>query len=157
MKRVMTNPRIIALLGTLVLLWSRAAGGQLVQGVQGTARRVAVATRTIGRGVSLSANDFEYRDSTLHTTPDTSVIAAGWVTRRVIAAGEVLRAPAVEPPTVVTANQPVSVEWIDQNIRLTLRGIATRNASIGTRVSVRMESGRRIDGTVVGTGRVRID
>jgi flagella basal body P-ring formation protein FlgA len=154
MKRVMTNPHIIALLGTLVLLSSRAAGGQLVQG---TPRRVAVATHVIARGVSLSTNDFEYRDSTLHTAPDTSAIAAGWVTRRVIAAGEVLRAPAVEPPTVVTANQPVSVEWIDQNIHLTLRGIATRNASIGTRVSVRMESGRRIDGTVIGTGRVRID
>jgi flagella basal body P-ring formation protein FlgA len=154
MKRVMTNPRILALLGTLVLLSSRAGGAQLAQG---TARRVAVATHNIGRGVSLSASDFEYRDSTLHSTPDTNQIVAGWVTRRIIAAGEVLHAPAVEPPTVVTANQPVSVEWIDQNIRLTVRGIATRNASLGTRVSVRMESGRRVDGTVVGTGRVRID
>ena len=154
MKRVMTNPRIIALLGTLVLLSSRAAGAQLAQG---TPRRVAVATHAIGRGVSIGTNDFEFRDSTLHAAPDTNQIAAGWVTRRVIAAGEVLRAPAVEPPTVVTANQPVSVEWSDRNVRLTLRGIATRNASMGTRVSVRMESGRRIDGTVIGMGRVRID
>ena len=79
------------------------------------------------------------------------------MTRRVINAGEILRAPAVEPPNLVTANQPVAVEWVDRNIRLTLRGTATRNAAIGTRVTVRMESGRRVDGTVVGVGRVRID
>jgi flagella basal body P-ring formation protein FlgA len=58
---------------------------------------------------------------------------------------------------VVTANQPVAVEWNDQNVRVTLRGIATRNAPMGSRVGVRMESGRRLEATVVGTGRVRID
>jgi len=88
---------------------------------------------------------------------DTNDVAPGWVTRRVINAGEVLRSPAVEPPNVVTANQPVAIEWVDQNIRLTLRGTATRNAAIGSRVTVRMASGRRVDGTVVGIGRVRID
>jgi len=69
----------------------------------------------------------------------------------------VLRAPAVEPPSAVSANQQVAVEWTDQNIRLTMRGIATRNAPVGSRVSVRMESGRRLETTVVGAGRVRID
>ena len=88
---------------------------------------------------------------------DSNRVAAGWVTRRVIAAGEVLRAPAVEPPTAVSANQQVAVEWSDQNVRLTMRGIATRNAPVGSRVSVRMESGRRVETTVVGAGRVRID
>ena len=123
------------------------------------ARRVPVATHQIARGATLAAGDIELRDSTMRpgTPIDTNDVAPGWVTRRVINAGEILRAPAVEPPNVVTANQPVAVEWVDQNIRLTLRGTATRNAAIGTRVTVRMESGRRIDGTVVGTGRVRID
>jgi flagella basal body P-ring formation protein FlgA len=95
--------------------------------------------------------------STLGMSADTNQVAAGWVTRRVIAAGEVLRAPAVEPPTAVSANQLVAVEWVDQNIRLTMRGVATRNAPMGSRVSVRMESGRRVETTVVGAGRVRID
>jgi flagella basal body P-ring formation protein FlgA len=133
----------------------------LVSAVPGTAqvRRVAVATHQIARGATLSASDIELRDSTMRSggTVDTNEVAPGWITRRVINAGEILRAPAVEPPTLVTANQPVAVEWIDQNIRLTLRGTATRNAAIGSRVTVRMESGRRIDGTVVGAGRVRID
>jgi len=93
----------------------------------------------------------------MRTPLDTNQIAPGWVTRRAIAAGEVLRSPAVEPPTVVSANQPVEIEWKDQNIRLTLRGIATRNAWMGERVSVRMEHGRRVEGTVVAPGRIRID
>jgi flagella basal body P-ring formation protein FlgA len=122
-------------------------------------RRVPVATHQIARGATLTPGDIELRDSTMRSGApiDTTGVVPGWVTRRVINAGEVLRSPAVEPPTLVTANQPVAVEWIDQNIRLTLRGTATRNAPIGSRVTVRMDSGRRLDGTVVGAGRVRID
>jgi flagella basal body P-ring formation protein FlgA len=122
-------------------------------------RRVPVATHQIARGATLTAGDIELRDSTMRSGApvDTADVIPGWVTRRVINAGEILRAPAVEPPNLVTANQPVAVEWVDRNIRLTLRGTATRNAAIGTRVTVRMESGRRVDGTVVGVGRVRID
>ena len=122
-------------------------------------RRVAVATHQIARGTTLSAGDIELRDSTVRSGAlvDTAEVVPGWVTRRVINAGEILRAPAVEPPNLVTANQPVAVEWVDQNIRLTLRGTATRNAAIGSRVTVRMDNGRRVDGTVVAPGRVRID
>ena len=149
-------PRLVVSLGTLVLLSAHAGEAQ-----QPPMRRVAVATRMIARGVALSAGDLEFRDTTMASTlgmsGDSNRVAAGWVTRRVIAAGEILRAPAVEPPTAVSANQQVAVEWSDQNIRLTLRGIATRNAPVGSRVSVRMESGRRVETTVVGAGRVRID
>jgi len=149
-------PRLVVSLGTLVLLSAHAVEAQ-----QAPMRRVAVATRMIARGVALSAADLEFRDTTMASTlgmsGDSNRVAAGWVTRRVIAAGEILRAPAVEPPTAVSANQQVAVEWSDQNVRLTMRGIATRNAPVGSRVSVRMESGRRVETTVVGAGRVRID
>lgn len=152
----MIVPRLIVSLATLVLLSAHAGEAQ-----QPPTQRVAVATRTIARGVTLGAGDVAYRDSTLSSTrsvvADSSPVAAGWVTRRVIAAGEVLRAPAVEPPTAVSANQSVAVEWSDRNVRLTMRGIATRNAPVGSRVSVRMESGRRVETTVVGAGRVRLD
>ena len=122
-------------------------------------RRVPIASHQIARGATITADDIELRDSTMRSgaSVDTNEVAPGWVTRRVINAGEILRSPAVEPPSLVTANQPVEVEWADQNIKLTLRGVATRNAPIGSRVTVRMESGRRVDGTVVGAGRVRID
>jgi flagella basal body P-ring formation protein FlgA len=152
----MMVPRLVVSLATFVLLAAHAGEAQ-----QAPMQRVAVATRAIARGATLGAGDLEYRDSTLSSSRgpivDSTLVAAGWVTRRVIAAGEVLRAPAVEPPTAVSANQPVAVEWSDRNVRLTLRGVATRNAPVGSRVSVRMESGRRLETTVVGAGRVRID
>ena len=169
MTTIVKSPRILALIGTLVLIAGSGAGAQAPQPAQlvaqtppalvGIKRRVPVATHQIARGATLTADDIELRDSTMRSggTIDTSDVAPGWVTRRVINAGEILRGPAVEPPNLVTANQSVEVEWADQNIRLTLHGIATRNAPIGTRVTVRMDSGRRVDGTVVGAGRVRID
>lgn len=131
---------------------------QLAQQAAPLTRRVVVAAHALSRGEVLSADDIEIRDTTgTRVTSDTNQIVPGWVTRRAIAAGEVLRSPAVEPPMVVTANQPVEVEWQDQNIRMIVRGIAARNASMGERVSVRMEHGRRIEATVVAPGRVRID
>lgn len=165
----MIAPRILALLATLVLIAGAPLGAQIAQPTQlvqqtplapiGVKRRIPVATHSIARGATLTANDIELRDSTLRAgaPADTNEVSPGWVTRRMINAGEVLRSPAVEPPNLVTANQPVDVEWADQNVKLTLRGIATRNAPIGSRVSIRMESGRRVDGTVIGAGRVRID
>jgi len=57
----------------------------------------------------------------------------------------------------VTANEPVLVEWVDGNVSLTVHGTAARNGSIGERVPVRTELGKRIEGTVVAPGRVRID
>jgi flagella basal body P-ring formation protein FlgA len=118
---------------------------------------MAIASRALARGTVITVDDIIYKDSTVRAAGDSSRVAPGWVTRRMIAAGELLRAPAVEPPNVVLANQTVDVEWKDQNVALTLRGIVTRSAAIGDRVTVRTESGRRFEGTVIASGRVRID
>jgi flagella basal body P-ring formation protein FlgA len=145
------HPYLLAALAILLMLSAGLAHAQ-----QPT-RRAAIATRALARGTVLGADDFVYRDTTLRGPADTTRVDAGWVTRRSFAAGEVLRAPAVEPPTIVLANQPVTIEWKDQNVRLTLRGIAARNAALGERVPVRTELGRRVDATVVAPGRVRLD
>jgi flagella basal body P-ring formation protein FlgA len=123
---------------------------------QPSTQKVAIATHALARGAVLGLGDIVYRDSTLRFPSDTSVIVPGWVTRRMIAAGEVLRAPAVEAPAAVSANEPVELEYQDQNVRLTVRGTATRRGSMGERVGVRTEQGRRMEGTVVAPGRVRI-
>jgi flagella basal body P-ring formation protein FlgA len=154
-----TTPRVLrslVLAGLLAALCAvRAAHAQEASLLP--TRRVPVALHTIARGAALTAGDFEYRDTTTRLTPDTNQIVAGWVTRRTINAGEILHAPAVEPPVLVNANSPVQVEWVDGNVRLTLRGVAARNASLGERVPVRTELGKRVEGTVVAAGRVRID
>jgi flagella basal body P-ring formation protein FlgA len=122
-------------------------------------QRVAVTTRALARGTVLTADDFELRDTTLHRPlpGDAPTVTAGWVTRRAFNAGEVLREPAVEAPSVVNANSPVKVEWTDGNVSISIAGIAARNAALGERVPVRTANGRRIEATVVGPGRVRID
>jgi flagella basal body P-ring formation protein FlgA len=51
----------------------------------------------------------------------------------------------------------VNVEWADRNVMLTVRGVVTRNAALGERVTVRTELGHRVDATVIAPGRVRID
>jgi flagella basal body P-ring formation protein FlgA len=158
------NSLLAALFLGWILLAARAAGAQAVaqptvtrQVAAGPTVRMPIALHTIVRGAVLTADDFEYRDTTTHNSPDTAQITAGWVTRRTITAGEILRAPAVEPPTIVSANSTVQVEWVDGNVRLTIRGVAARSASLGDRVAVRTELGKRIEGTVVAPGRVRID
>lgn len=123
-------------------------------------QRVAIAVRTLARGTVLSADDFMLRDTTMRmnpSEPDTTAVVAGWVTRRTINAGEVLRSPAVEAPAVVNANSPVLIEWSDGNVSLTVHGIAARNGALGERIPVRSDLGKRFEATVVAPGRVRID
>lgn len=122
-------------------------------------QRVAVATRLLARGTVLGAEDFELRDTTVRyaTAPDTTPVVAGWVTRRTINAGEILRSPAVEAPAVVNANGPVLIEWADGNVSLTVHGTAARNGAIGERIPVRSDTGKRFEATVVAPGRVRLD
>jgi flagella basal body P-ring formation protein FlgA len=126
---------------------------------QSNGLRVAVATRTLPRGAVLGEGDFELRDTTLKyagSQPDTTPVAAGWVTRRTINAGEILREPAVEAPAIVDANSPVLIEWRDGSVRITVAGIAARDGAMGDRIPVRTESGKRFEATVVAPGRVRI-
>lgn len=153
MIRRVSHPLILVALAAALLFAARAAGAQQSQL---PLRHVAIATHALVRGAALTAGDITYRDSTVRGPADTSRVAPGWVTRRTIAAGEILRAPAVEPPAAVSANQPVEVEFDDENVRLTLRGIVSRTAPIGDRVTVRIESGRRVEGVVIAPGRVRI-
>jgi len=154
--RRLAHPLWIVALAALCLLSARIMTAQTPAAM----RKVAVATHVLPRGTVLSADDFEMRDTSTRgfvSMPDTTAIAAGWVTRRTINAGEILRAPAVEAPTVVSANSPVSIEFADGNVSLTIRGVAARNGAIGERVPVRTEMGKRIEATVVAPGRVKVD
>jgi flagella basal body P-ring formation protein FlgA len=153
--RRLWHPLFLVALAAALALTARLAGAQ----AETAPRRVAVATRAIARGAVLTAGDFAVRDTVIRgaISTDTNTIAAGWVTRRSIAAGEILHAPAVEAPAVVLANSAVQVEFADHNVSLTVRGIAARSGALGERVPVRTELGKRIDAVVVAPGRVRID
>lgn len=118
------------------------------------------ATHDIARGDTIRAGDFALVDTTLvwrwATPPDTTREIAGWVARRPIVAGELLRAPAVAAPSLVSAGATVTVLYQEGPVRLTLKGIATNSASLGAPVSVRVDGTRRLDGVAVANNTVRL-
>ncbi|MCC6243481.1 MAG: flagellar basal body P-ring formation protein FlgA [Gemmatimonadaceae bacterium] len=123
--------------------------------------RLSVATRAIPRGDSLRAGDIAVRDTTIvwrwsTTAPDTTPAQIGWVARRAIAAGEVLRAPAVGPAPVVNVGSKVSAIYQDGPVRILITGIATNSAALGAPVGVRIDPTRRLDGIAVAPHTVRL-
>jgi flagella basal body P-ring formation protein FlgA len=88
--------------------------------------------------------------------PDTTRALPGWVTRRNIALGEVLRAPAVMPPPAITSGTRVTAIWQDGPLRVVVTGIATNTAAIGAPVGVRIDPTRRLDGIAAGPNTVRL-
>nr|PZN89902.1 MAG: flagella basal body P-ring formation protein FlgA [bacterium] len=119
----------------------------------------AVAARRLERGVALTEADVAHTVTVHWGAPprEGAPVGAGWVTRRVIAAGEALRPPAVAPPVLVNAGEPVQVVARRGNVELTLRARAANSAAAGERVTVRTEAGRRLQGVAVARGVVRID
>jgi flagella basal body P-ring formation protein FlgA len=122
---------------------------------------VPVAAHALPRGHVLTAEDIALAPDAVPVDARRSTLTGpiGWVTRRMIAAGEALRAPAVAPPDAVRAGQPVAVVYRDGGLALRLAGTATSNAPVGQRVAVRVESNgrtRRLEGTVVAAGVVAI-
>jgi len=144
----------LRLLATAAMFAGLAVSAMAQAPARTATRGTPVAAHALARGVVLTAGDIVYSDSLKPVI--SSAVAAGWSTRRVIAAGEALVPPSVQPPQLVTPNDPVEVEWSEGNVRLTLRGTALRGGAEGERVYVRTDSGHRIDGIVIGPGRVRI-
>ncbi len=117
---------------------------------------VPVAARRLSRGAVLTAADITMAraDARHHPADGAQRPEPGWVARRVVLAGEVLREPAVAPAPLVGAGQPVRYELTHEGIRLSLEGVATSAASLGERVTVRLGARRRVTGIVAGPARV---
>ena len=110
-----------------------------------------VATRPLPRGTVLAADDMA------PAAPNAAGSApVGWTTKRMIAAGEPLRAPAVAPPDAIRSGQPVDVVYSDGAIRLRLKGTALNAAPVGARVAVRIDARRRLEGVAVGPSTVQL-
>ncbi len=123
-----------------------AALGLLLLGAD-QAQAQAVAARRIPRGAVLTQAD-------IVTGPDSTNVQPGWVARRVINAGQPLRAPAVEPPRLVTAGQMVNLHVVQDGFRLTVQGRATSHGDLGDQVTVRLGPNRRIAGVITGPNQV---
>lgn len=122
---------------------------------------VTVATRAMARGETLQSADIAVKDTVIvwrwnGVVPDTTRAQAGWVTHRPIAAGEVLRAPAVTPPPVITTGSTVKAIWQDGPLTLVMSGVATNTAALGAPVGIRIDRTRRLDGIAVAPNTVRL-
>lgn len=122
---------------------------------------VAVALRPLGRGDTLRAEDIGVADTVVTwrwngIAPDTTRAQVGWIARRPIAVGDVLRAPAVTPPPVIASGTTVTAVWQDGPLTLVLSGVATNTAALGAPVGVRIDRTRRLDGIAVAPNTVRL-
>ena len=114
-----------------------------------------VSAHPLARGTTLRAADIALAPPAACRTPSPPAASLGGrVTRRVIAAGEPLRPPAIEAPPLVSAGEPVDFVWSSGSVRITLRGTAVASAARGERVWVRFGARRRLQGTVAARGLV---
>ena len=156
----MLHLRVVALSFAMLCTATSVAAQMAV--ARGTVRvTLPVATRALQRGDTLHANDIALLDTTIvwhwnGIAPDTTRPLPGWVTHRPIAAGEVLRAPAVSAPPIVASDATVTAIWQDGSVRLVLIGVATNSAALGAPVSVRVDQMRRLDGVAIAPNTVRL-
>jgi flagella basal body P-ring formation protein FlgA len=121
---------------------------------------VPVAARPRARGVALAAEDIAWiraEPATRTPQPAAAVPDTGWITRRVIRAGEPLRPPAVAPAPVVRAGDEVEVVWTSGAVTVRRRGTVAASAGLGERVPVRIDARRRLTAIVVAPRVVRAD
>lgn len=120
----------------------------------------AIATRALVRGDTLQADDFAIADTAIHgRVPfglDTTTPQAGWLIHRAVAAGEWLRAPAVQPRAAVSAGQTVQALWFDGDVSLSVTAVALNSAPVGGAVSLRVGRTRRLRGVAMAPDTVRI-
>lgn len=117
---------------------------------------VAVAARALARGATLGASDIAWRCVAVdgRFARRQTAVAPGWLVRRIMRAGEVLRTPAVAPSPLVAAGQTVTFTVQEDGLALTLDGIAPIAGSLGDTIPVRLGARRRVTGVVAGPAHV---
>ncbi len=124
----------------------------------GVRTREPVAARTLGRGDEVDAEAIAEREVVVWGAPrrHRSFVTPGWIAQRVVRKGEVLRAPAVQPPMAVVSGHPVELLWKRGGVGLRLPGRAVSSAALGEEVFVRTAAGERLRGIAVAPGIVNV-
>lgn len=119
---------------------------------------VPVAARPISRGTVLVQEDVRMERRVAWDDGDEAPgDVIGLVAQRVLTEGEPLSAPAVRPPYLVRGGDPVQAVYRRSGVVMTLRAEALGTARRGDHVRVKLPSGVRMEGTVVGPGRVELN
>ncbi len=117
---------------------------------------VRVAARALAAGSRLAADDLRSELRPCWGAPaarSDELPAAGWRVCRALAAGETVDRPAVVPPVLVAAGDPVRLVWCRGDVNVSLAGTALNAARRGEVVRARVQ-GRAgaLAGTVTGPG-----
>lgn len=123
---------------------------------------VVVTVRPLPRGATISAADVETARRELSFRNRDAVrdplAAIGNRTSRALPSGTVMEAAHLDRPLLVERGQLVTLLAVDGSIEIVTEGKALSDGRLGDRVPVEnVRSGRRLTGTVVASGRVRID
>ncbi|MGI8510655.1 MAG: flagellar basal body P-ring formation chaperone FlgA [Gemmatimonadaceae bacterium] len=121
-------------------------------------QRVAIATHDLARGSVLSAADMKWTDTTGVTasSSDTARITAGWIARRSIRTGEILREPGVSRPDLVSSGDAVEVVYSTPEVTISVRGTAIGSGRQGDPVYVKLDNRKRLRGVVTAANTVRV-
>jgi flagella basal body P-ring formation protein FlgA len=128
----------------------------------GREKEEPVAAHQIARGAIVGESDVLLQHTLTWGAPaaDAPVALAsiiGAEARRVLRDGEPIRAIDVVSAPVVHAGDSVTAEIIRDGVRVALTGTALHNASLGARVAIRLDRGRRFAGIATGRNTVRLD
>jgi flagella basal body P-ring formation protein FlgA len=131
-----------------------------VQVRAGLVETTCVAARPLARGARLAAADLREEPHVRWGPPGARSTALGterpgegWEVRRPIATGDRLAWPAVAPPPMVVAGQPVRLEWEREGVRVAFVGVALNDARCGETVLARVpERPARLLATVTAPG-----
>ncbi|MDZ4257305.1 MAG: flagellar basal body P-ring formation chaperone FlgA [Gemmatimonadales bacterium] len=125
----------------------------------GSRRRVPVAARALAAGSSLTADDISHEQRIVWGAPDSAEVPAateGWDVRRAVAAGEVLRAPAVQPQRLVAPGDHVVFVWNRGALQMERTGVARGSARLGERIHA-VSGNVHLAGTVIGPKRALLE
>ena len=135
-----------------------------VMGASGAAAdggvRIVVPAHDIARGQTISETDLTYASvqgaALMNGTVTSFDAVKGMEARRMLRAGETLRADDVRRPIVVTKGQTVTMTFEAPGVELTAMGRAMSEGGIGDTVTVQNPASfRMITATVTAAGTVR--
>ena len=120
-------------------LWAGRASSQELRAARDMARGTVLASTDIVADSSADAKRYD-----------------GWITRRIVRQGEVLKEPAIGQRLLVATGSRVRVEAVVEGVVVSRDGIATAAGSLGDKVRVRIDAQRAVTGTVTGPATVRL-
>jgi flagella basal body P-ring formation protein FlgA len=143
--------------GSFAVVFDRAEGGPVAVRVRAGVRdTVMVAARPIDSGSLIGEADLRAEVRLSWGAPRAKRSGRpgpGWEVRRRLETGEVADWPAVLPPPLVRAGEPVRLEWTRGAVTIALTGLALNSARGGETVQARLAGRRgRLTGVATAAG-----